>query len=77
MCVLTAIGICSTIGGAHQSRRIHVSPVQVLVFKFAIVNARRARTVAVGDISALNHERFDNAVERRLGERHALVLASA
>lgn len=69
--VLTAIGIFATIGHAQQSLGIDFPPPDILIFKVPTINARSARPITSGDISALDHEPINDPMKRRafIGQR--------
>lgn len=61
--ILTTVGVFPAVRHAHQTARIHCSPVQVLIFKRAAVDRQAASAIAFCDVSTLNHELIDNSVE--------------
>ena len=77
MCVLTAIRVPSSIRRTDQTRRMHLPPVQVLIFELAAVDAGCAGTVAIIDVSALDHELINDSVEGCFSITQAIVLAGA
>lgn len=77
MCVLTAIRIPSPVRRAYEACRVHLPPIQVLVFEFSIVDARGASPITVRNVAALYHKLINDAVEGCLGVAEAIVLAGA
>ena len=60
---LTTIRILSPICHANQPFFVNLSPPNILVFKFAVVDACTTGAVSSGDVPALNHEFINDTVK--------------
>lgn len=78
LCVLTAIHISPSICRTHQARRIHLTPIQILIFElFAVDACTTTGAIAIFYVTALYHELVYNSVEGYFGVGKAIVLAGA
>ena len=77
VCILAPVRISPSIRRTHQTRRIHLPPIQVLVLEFGAVDADGARAIAVLDVASLHHEIVYHPMERCFLVGQAIVLASA
>jgi hypothetical protein len=75
--LLAAICILSSVRTAHQSGSIQLSPVEILIFKFAAIDAGHSRSIALFNVAALYHELVYDPVEGYLSVRETIVFAGA
>lgn len=68
-------GILARVGHGQQSL-LGVLQLEVLVGELVAVNALSASTIALGEVTALNHKVLDNAVEGRALVAKALLAGS-
>jgi hypothetical protein len=61
---LRAVGAWPSVGHTQQ-KRLLVQSLEILVLKFLAIDALSARAVALGEVTALDHEALDHAVEAR------------
>jgi hypothetical protein len=75
--ILTTVCILATVGSAYKPWCINISPAQIFVFELFPIDAHNSCSVAILDVTSLDHELVNDTVEGSLRIGQAIVFAGA